>query len=319
MVMPSRSNPHRMPLPEPPVAPPPEKRPPDAPDATPAASPDVDRAARHRPPAESLAEAAATRGEDGGWIEGPPARPDIFQDNGFLQNPDDRTDRTPMPTRPCTLSDHAKYQVWSVASYGAQLLPILDDGVAAYQRFVFGRGAPGEVDYEAFLRDDPAGPVVAANLVLEGQRAAEEHYRALVAAHPEAAGETLRFSLSGPAHRLLYRHPVRPAPATENWQKAIGEHAVWSSIEVEVSPPLNAGEAPRFAMKLVIHAEDRYNFNPGQHDNRSGIPDAENGPFEECGLAQQYTNHGTAERSVEWRAGRRPQKLARYVGGDVLR
>lgn len=306
-----------MPPPEPPVAPP-EKRPPDAPDATPA-SHGVDRAARHRPPAESLAEAAKTRGEDGGWIEGPPARPDIFQDNGFLQNPNDRADRTPMPTRPCTLAEHAKYQLWSIASYGAELLPVLDDGVAAYQRFVFGRGAPGEVDYEAFLRDDPAGPVVAANLVLEGQRAAEAHYLALVAAHPEAAGETLRFSLSGPAHRLLYRHPVRPAPATENWEKALGEHAVWASIEVEVSPPVTAGEPPRFTMKLVIHAEDRYNFNPGQHDNRSGIPDAENGPFEACGLAQQYTNPGTAERSAEWRGGHVPQKLARLVREDVPR
>ena len=317
MVLPSRSNPHLLPLPEPP----PEKRPPAAApeDAPPSRADDVDRAAHHRAPDTSLTEAAKTRGEDGGWIEGPPARPDIFQDNGFLQNPNDSSDRTPIPTRPCTLAEHAKYQVWSAASYGAQLLPLLDDGVAAYQRFVFGRGAPGEVDYEAFLRDDPAGPVVANNLVLEGQRAAEAHYAALVAAHPEAADETLRFSLSGPAHRLLYRHPVRPAPATENWQKALGEHAVWSSIEVEVSPPLTAGEPPRFAMKLVLHAEDRYNFNPGQHDNRSGIPDAETGPFEACGLAQQYTNHGTAERSVEWRGGRLPQKNARYVGGDVQR
>lgn len=51
---------------------------------------------------------------------------------------------------------------------------------------------------------------------------------------------------------------------------------------------------------MILHAEDRYNFNPGAHDIKTGIPDAANGVFEVTGLAQQYMNYATLNRMVRW-------------------
>jgi hypothetical protein len=53
-------------------------------------------------------------------------------------------------------------------------------------------------------------------------------------------------------------------------------------------------------MDLVLHAEDRYNFNPGMADIATGIPDDANGVFEVTGLGAQYTNYATLKRTVTW-------------------
>jgi hypothetical protein len=89
-----------------------------------------------------------------------------------------------------------------------------------------------------------------------------------------------------------------PYPVTVNWQKALGGHYIWMSADVEVSV-----EGRTFNMSLVVHAEDRYNFNPGQSDIASGIPDAANGRFEVTGLAKQYMNYSTLQRYVQWETG----------------
>lgn len=54
---------------------------------------------------------------------------------------------------------------------------------------------------------------------------------------------------------------------------------------------------------MVLHAEDRYNFNPGAKDIMTGIPDNDNGIFEIAGLAMQYTQTATLERIIEWQYG----------------
>ncbi len=53
-------------------------------------------------------------------------------------------------------------------------------------------------------------------------------------------------------------------------------------------------------LSMALHAEDQYNFNPGAHDIKTGIPDAANGVFEVTGLAQQYMNYATLYRLVRW-------------------
>jgi hypothetical protein len=53
-------------------------------------------------------------------------------------------------------------------------------------------------------------------------------------------------------------------------------------------------------MHLILHAEDRYNFNPGDADIATQIPDSANGQFELTGLGHQYTNYGTAARLARW-------------------
>jgi hypothetical protein len=57
-------------------------------------------------------------------------------------------------------------------------------------------------------------------------------------------------------------------------------------------------------MTMTVHAEDRYNFNPGAADIATGTPDGANGRFEQTGLAHQYTNSGSLEREVSWSQGR---------------
>jgi hypothetical protein len=56
----------------------------------------------------------------------------------------------------------------------------------------------------------------------------------------------------------------------------------------------------KFEADLVIHMEDRYNFNPGQVDAASGIRDQENGSLEMARLGKQYMMFGTAARHISW-------------------
>jgi len=51
---------------------------------------------------------------------------------------------------------------------------------------------------------------------------------------------------------------------------------------------------------MTLHAEDRYNFNPGMHDIATGIPDSANGEFELSGLGHQYMNYSTLVRNLTW-------------------
>lgn len=58
-----------------------------------------------------------------------------------------------------------------------------------------------------------------------------------------------------------------------------------------------------FRLDMTLHAEDRYNFNPGAKDITTGIPDSDNGIFEVTGLAKQYTQTATLRRIIEWQYG----------------
>ena len=89
-----------------------------------------------------------------------------------------------------------------------------------------------------------------------------------------------------------------PYPLTENWQKAIGGHIIWLSSAVTVTMP--ATNIPKFKLIMTLHAEDRYNFNPGQADIATGIPDSDNGVFEMTGLAHQYDHFSTLVRVLIW-------------------
>jgi len=53
-------------------------------------------------------------------------------------------------------------------------------------------------------------------------------------------------------------------------------------------------------MFFTLHAEDRYNFNPGSMDIATGAPDSLNGELEVSGLAQQYMNYSTLTRHITW-------------------
>ncbi len=212
---------------------------------------------------------------------GPPQRPNIRHDNGFLDS---------FPTREPTLGDRANLLLWRGKLEAAEAFrPDLADGTAAYRHFLDGNGADRQFSYERFVENDPSGQTTLNNLIADAQRNAETL----------GQGRT-NFSLSSEAYSVGGNDARFPYPQTENWQKAIGGHSVWTSADVQVT---GTGSNRTYTMTMTVHAEDRYNFNPGAQDIATGIPDDANGQFELTGLAHQYTNRGELTRVITWREG----------------
>ena len=96
-------------------------------------------------------------------------------------------------------------------------------------------------------------------------------------------------------------------PATGMWQKIIGSYDLWGSGNVTI----NNGTV---TMTFTAHAEDRYNFNPGNGDIATGLKDDDNGRFEVLGWAHAFNSHGTLTRTVTWSYGNAPQTTS----GDAV-
>lgn len=213
---------------------------------------------------------------------GDPQRPNITHDDGFLGR---------FPPREPGLGDYLELAKWRVKLEGAEVLrPDLTDGLAAYRHFLDGNGADRTLDYERYIQNDPSGQVTLNNVIADAQKAAEDL----------SNQQSGNFKITSDPYSMGGSDPRFPYPATENWQKAIGGHAVWSSADVTVT-----GTPPHreYTMTTTLHAEDRYNFNPNANDIATGIPDDVNGQFELTGLAHQYTNTGQVTRVVTWREG----------------
>jgi hypothetical protein len=183
---------------------------------------------------------------------------------------------------------------------GEATRPDLSDALAAYRHFLEGRGKKRLINYERYIAGDTSGRITLRNAILEFQYAAVE----LALDHPDLRS----FQLTGPAipcgeKAIYFPHLAGrfPYPATENWQKAIGSHKIWLSGLVEVGKDGASGLPQVFRATMILHAEDRYNFNPGDADIATGIPDSANGRFEMTGLGHQYENYGTIQRMLSWR------------------
>lgn len=301
---------------------------------------------------------------------GPPTRPPITHDNGFLA----------LGRRTPTAGDYAKKAVWKAKlEAGEALRPDLTDALGAYRHFLEGGGKPRTFSYERYVQNDRSGRTTLKNAVLNVQWGAIQLWKTT---------RTRSFSLTGSAIPCGGSSVHYPYPATENWQKAIGGHQIWLSGDVTVtggtvpdpsdnkagphqqggfaftiartgaivvrpgdmlskySQALHRGDRsrvgeyarlvsgklqpianpnlisvgetlyhaptytfnqaasvadpPRFSLALTLHAEDRYNFNPGAADIATGIPDEDNGIFEMTGLAHQYDHFSTLTRSISW-------------------
>ncbi len=238
---------------------------------------------------------------------GPPARPPIQHDNGFLQNPNDPSDPVPIPTVPPTAEDRAALGEWmlkAAAAHAVQGVPNvphndIPDGLAAYDHFLYGNGADRQFSYERFVQGDEAGAKILQSAIADTQLGVEQQYQQMLQSDPSLAGKPVTFQVTGTAIPAGASSNF-PYPSTENWQKAIGAHQIWNSATVTVTPPESPGGEPTFSMHMTLHAEDRYNFNPGAADIETGTPDAANGRFEKTGLAKQYTNYASLERDVRW-------------------
>jgi hypothetical protein len=201
--------------------------------------------------------------------------------------------------RPATTAERLHFAEWAARLEAAEAVqhvpfaPDLPDALAAYRHFLYGHGTDRTFSYERYVANDPSGRVTLSNAILDAQRGAES----LFAAH-FAGLATVSFQMTSSAIPVGASASF-PYPQTQNWQKAIGAHMIWLSADVTVAsgvPPA----IPRFRMTLTLHAEDRYNFNPGAKDIATGIPDSDNGVFEITGLAKQYMNYSTLQRQVEW-------------------
>ncbi|WP_153559381.1 RHS repeat-associated core domain-containing protein [Roseimaritima sediminicola] len=233
------------------------------------------------------AEPATSPSGSTSYTIGPPTRPAINHDNGFLDHYDPRDP---------TADDRRALYVWiAKLEISESLRPWLDDAHEAYRHFLFGEGRTRVIDYEEYIREDEAGRATLDEELRGAQLAAEQ-----LSTRPVES-----FQITGTANSAV------PYPVTENWQKAIGGHTVWGSANVKVTCNPTTGKK-HFAMDFTLHAEDRYNFNPGESDLATGIPDSENGKFEITGLARQYDQFGTVQRTVSWEEGsiQNPQTAA---------
>lgn len=247
---------------------------------------------------------------------GNPARPPIRHDNGFLQNPNNPNDPTPTATvRPSQAdtdyyNDQLSQVKWAQRVDGLNV-PFTDkdetarrlnDGIAAYRHFLEGNGADRNFSYDKFINEDPSGQTVLNNATTDLQRGVEDLYNQAITADPSLKDKPLTFNVTGGAITVGASDKF-PYPETEDWQKSIGGHPIWTSGTVTVTPPATPGGKPQFSMNMTLHAEDRYNFNPGQADIATGVPDATRGKLEQTGLAHQYMQYGTSERHVTWSSG----------------
>lgn len=223
---------------------------------------------------------------------GPPARPKINHDNGHL---DAFRKREP------TAADRAQLAKWVAILHGAEALCTpwtgtyiskcggdLVDANAAYRHFLFGKGADRFIEYDRFLKNDDSGKKLLVKLFTDFK------YHATI-----IGKDRIRFSLTSEAYAVANGGGFFEGPVKTNWVRTIDCHSIWVSADVTASA--TNGKIV-YAADLTIHMEDRYNFNPKQVDAQSGIADAENGVFEICGLAHQYTTYGTAKRALKWEA-----------------
>ncbi|MEY4583408.1 MAG: hypothetical protein RL701_8111 [Pseudomonadota bacterium] len=223
---------------------------------------------------------------------GPPTRPStIGFDNGFAD----------FAKQPATAGDYLALAKWKAMVAGAEALrPDLTDGVAGYRHYLEGNGARRAFSYERYVISDAAGQATLRNAILDFQDAVIE----LAIANPKLT----RFSVTGPAipcgskdtNQFPYIVNHFPYPATENWQKAIGAHVIWLSGTVEIEQRKTAYDETIFTTMMELQAEDRYNFNPGDADMATAIPDDDNGRFEVTGLAKQYDSYSSLRRRLQW-------------------
>ena len=219
--------------------------------------------------------------DSGPYHIGPPRPPSIKYDNGFLDQ---------FASREPTIGDRLELLKWRAKLEGGEAIrPDLVDGLAAYRHFLDGDGVDRTFSYERYVENDSSGQTTLRNLIIDAQQ------------NIEVIGQSrTQFSVTSDAYSAGGSDARFPYPATENWQKTIGGHNLWTSADVQVT-----GTAPNrtYSMTLTVNVEDRYNFNPGAADIATGIPDSDNGVFEVTGLAHQYMNRSQLTRVVTWGEG----------------
>jgi hypothetical protein len=148
------------------------------------------------------------------------------------------------------------------------------------------------IDYEKAYKKDYIIKQYVDKEISEAQKEAERLYK--------VSGKS-SFNMTGGKSGI-------PNGSSENWQKTIGAHTIWGSASVKVTNGL-------FNMNITIHEIDKYNFNRGMHDMKTGASDNENGRFEELGWAKSFITRGELVRDVSWSKGKYWNSTVKKPGG----
>ncbi|MGW1174904.1 RHS repeat-associated core domain-containing protein [Kitasatospora sp. NPDC002543] len=220
---------------------------------------------------------------------GSPAEPNVDFGDDFPYDPSVKA----------TNSDKANYAQWRMKGIAAQVCgktgwkgcdgfqknaSTFEDSGDAYMHYMDGSGSDYMVNFGKAYEDDENIRQLVDDEVESAQRWAEK-----------IALKTGRkaFSMTGDAVTAAGKHLY---PATENWQKALGDFHLWGSADVAV-------EGNKVTMKLTVHVLDRYDFNLKAKDIGTGTPDSVNGRFATLGLAKPYMTRGGLETTVSWTIG----------------
>ena len=217
-------------------------------------------------------------------------------DHGFLTGKDGKLDLS--KKQDPEFADYLAYMKWDAKVSAAEILrPDLKDATRAYRNFLSGLGFPMFFEYEKYVKEDKAGKILLESAVEDCIAAALEISD--VTRKPEFLFQTDPIPV-GAKDKPNSRYPYA---GTENWQKAIGAHKLW--IEAKAKIGIEDGKR-EFEVLMTIHAKDRYNFNPGDHDIATGIADAENGRFEVTGLGKEFDSTASLRRKLVFEAGLGP-------------
>jgi hypothetical protein len=214
-------------------------------------------------------------------VAGDYKRPKIIHDNGHLDG------GTP---RDATIGDYISEAWWVTKSTVA--IPFLENGTDAYNHFQGATGADANFDLNEYLHSDDSGVKMRGNVEILVVAAAKD----LVNSNYFKIQSGL-FTVSEDSYRFPY-------PETEDWQKAVGGFSFYVTAEIRGSTREDG--LYQFIAEYTIHAEDRYNFNPGQKDIKTKEPDSTNGKFELTGHGKQFMQYGTFTKKISW-AGERPK------------
>jgi hypothetical protein len=229
------------------------------------------------------------------FVEGKTTKPLIKHDHGFLDDGKGNIDKSKM--REPTPQDYWAYAKWTTKASAAEYAFWLTDAVKAYEHFLWGMGTEREVDYEGFVEDDTSGQTMLKMIIKFTTNDAITIFSNKFPIKSLTNDFETTFQMYTPKALSVGGSSIFPYPKTENWQKAIGAHFIWCEAIVNLKRALTT-KITNFDIKLTLNAEDMYNFNPGNKDIKTKIPDEENGRFELCGLAHEYINKGSISRSI---------------------
>ena len=180
------------------------------------------------------------------------------------------------PAARATWKDHYNWANYGAKLLAAQAMGILEDATPFYKHFRDNLGTAKVFDLQNGYQED---------------QSIRNNVDAEIAAATDAAKEmfdgTSSFRFYAEEARLSAAYPI-----TENWQKTIGGHVLWAVG----SATYDEAEC-NFDLALTITAEDYYDFNPGQVDIVTGLPDNDNARFEVLGWAKGFPSSGTMSQT----------------------